>query len=108
MPLEKIDHYAIRTEKMEETKIFYEALGLYSGPRPKFPFPGYWMYSGEVPLVHLVGIDPKNPEGLYNYLGVSNVIFLNGSGAVDHLAFRATEPDGLKNSLDSIKIIHLC
>ena len=104
MPLEKIDHYAIRTEKMEETKIFYEALGLYSGPRPEFPFPGYWMYSGEVPLVHLVGIDPKNPEGLYNYLGVSNVIFLDGSGAVDHLAFRATEPDGLKNSLDSMKI----
>ena len=100
MPLEKTDHYSIRTLKMEETKAFYEALGLSSGKRPEFPFPGYWMYAGDTAVVHLVGIDPDNPEGLYGYLGAKDVEFLEGSGAVDHLAFSASDPEGLKKILN--------
>ncbi|MGY9002753.1 MAG: VOC family protein [Rhodospirillales bacterium] len=96
MPLEKIDHYAIRTQRMDETKDFYEALGLHAGARPEFPFPGHWMYAGDTPVVHIVGIDPDNPDGLYNYLGLKDLEFLDGSGAVDHLAFRASDPEGLK------------
>ena len=96
MPLEKIDHYAIRTQRMDETKDFYEALGLHAGARPEFPFPGHWMYAGDIPVVHIVGIDPDNPDGLYDYLGLKDVEFLDGSGAVDHLAFRASDPEGLK------------
>ena len=104
MPLEKIDHYAIRTLKMQETKEFYETLGLTSGPRPQFPFPGHWMYAGDTPVVHLVGLDPDNPEGLYNYLGVKDVLFLDGSGSIDHLAFRATNPEDLKKTLENRKV----
>ena len=100
MPLEKIDHYAIRTLKMSETKEFYEGLGLTDGPRPEFPFPGHWMYAGDTPVVHLVGIDPDNPEGLYDYLGEQKVAFLDGSGSIDHLAFSATDPDNLKKNLN--------
>ena len=100
MPLEKIDHYSIRTLRMEETKEFYEALGLEAGPRPDFPFPGYWMYAGDAPVVHLVGLDPDNPDGLYNYLGVKDYEFPDGGGAVDHLAFRASDPEGLKKILE--------
>ena len=100
MPLEKIDHCAIRTLKMRETKEFYEALGLIDGPRPEFPFPGHWMYAGDIPIVHLVGIDPDNPDGLYNYLGTQKVAFLDGSGSIDHLAFRASNPDELKKTLN--------
>ena len=100
MPLEKIDHYSIRTLRMEETKEFYEALGLEAGPRPDFPFPGYWMYAGDAPVVHLVGLDPDNPDGLYNYLGVKDYEFPDGGGAGDHLAFRASEPEGLKKILE--------
>jgi len=104
MPLEKIDHYAIRTLKMQETKEFYETLGLTSGPRPEFPFPGHWMYAKDIPLVHLVGIDPDNPDGLHDYLGVNDVNFINGSGAIDHLAFRASEPEKLKQTLKKCKV----
>jgi len=104
MPLEKIDHYAIRTLDMQETKEFYETLGLTSGPRPQFPFPGHWMYAGDTPVVHLVGLDPDNPEGLYNYLGVKDVHFLDGSGSIDHLAFRATNPEDLKKTLENRKV----
>ena len=100
MPLERLDHYSIRTLKLEETKEFYEALGLHSGDRPPFPFPGYWLYAGDVPVVHLVGLDEKNPEGLYDYLGVKDYEFPDGGGAVDHMAFRASDPDRLKKVLD--------
>jgi catechol 2,3-dioxygenase-like lactoylglutathione lyase family enzyme len=100
MPLEKLDHYAIRTLKMQETREFYETLGLITGPRPEFPFPGHWMYAGDTPVVHLVGVDPDNPEGLYDYLGGQEVTFLDGSGSIDHLAFRATDPDDLKKNLN--------
>ena len=104
MPLEKIDHYAIRTLKMKETKEFYEALGLTAGPRPEFPFPGHWMYAGDTPVVHLVGIDPNKPEGLSNYLGIKDVHFVDGSGSIDHLAFRATNPEDLKKTLEKRKV----
>ena len=28
-----------------------------AGDRPDFPFPGAWMYAGDTPAVHIVGID---------------------------------------------------
>jgi len=101
MPLNKLDHCSIRTLKLEETKNFYEALGLTDGDRPPFPFPGHWLYAGPDPVVHLVGIDPDNPEGLYDYLGKEELEFSDGGGAVDHLAFRATDPESLKKVLES-------
>ena len=38
-------------------------------------------------VVHLIGIDPENPDGLKAYLGDIDVAKLKGSGAVDHIAF---------------------
>ena len=101
MPLNKLDHCSIRTLKLEETKDFFEALGLTDGERPPFPFPGHWLYAGSDPVVHLVGIDPDNPAGLYDYLGKEDIDFPDGGGAVDHLAFRATDPEGLKGILEA-------
>ena len=69
MPLNKLDHCSVRTLKLEETKICFEALGLTDSERPPFPFPGHWLYAGPDPVVHLVGIDPDNLAGLYDYLG---------------------------------------
>ena len=106
MPLTNIDHYAIRTSKLEETKTFYEALGLVDGKRPNFPFKGHWLYLGEVALVHLIFADPKKPAGLEEYLGHSKGMAknLSGSGSVDHLAFRATDASKLKKELEDRKI----
>ncbi len=53
----KIDHINIcaPAEKLEEVRDFYcRALGLVEGPRPDFGIPGYWLYSGSEPLVHLL------------------------------------------------------
>ena len=103
MPLDRIDHFSIRTLKLEETRTFYEnAMGMEAGARPPLPFPGYWLYLGEHAVIHLIGIDENNPEGLNEYLGEVNVTELSGGGAVDHLAFRAS---GSKDLIDRLKIL---
>jgi catechol 2,3-dioxygenase-like lactoylglutathione lyase family enzyme len=92
-----INHISIRTLDLEATRHFYvEALGLCDGPRPPFPFPGHWLYQGPTDVyanaaVHLIGIDAQDPSGLQNYLGDRGADSLRGTGAVDHIAFFATD-----------------
>ena len=105
MPLDRIDHFSIRTLKLEETRTFYEnAMGMEAGGRPPLPFPGYWLYLGDHAVIHLIGIDENNPEGLNEYLGEVNVNELSGGGAVDHLAFRAS---GSKDLIDRLRILNV-
>ena len=103
MTLKELHHCSIRTNKLEETKNFYEhILGMRVGNRPPFPFPGYWLYLDDHAVIHLIGIDENDPEGLNEYLGEVNVNELSGGGAVDHLAFRAS---GSKDLIDRLKIL---
>ena len=105
MPLDMLDHYSIRTVKLEETREFYErVLGLKVGERPPLGFPGYWLYAGEQAVVHLVGVDEDDPDGLIEYLGEVDLDSLVGGGAVDHLAFRASDAPALKSQLDDMKV----
>lgn len=100
MALSSLDHCAIRTTQLDETRDFYvEVLGLEDGDRPNFPFPGNWLYADSVAVVHLVGIDPNDPSGLEEYLGAVDIEDLQGSGAVDHIAFRAGDARGLMSKL---------
>jgi catechol 2,3-dioxygenase-like lactoylglutathione lyase family enzyme len=96
MPIGKLDHFSIRTLDLEASRRFYtEVMGFEVGFRPQFDFPGVWLYNG-VPypqsngVVHIIGIDPKNPEGLKAYLGDRDLSTLDGTGTVDHMAFTAT------------------
>ena len=105
MPLDRMDHFSIRTTKLEETREFYETtLGMKVGERPPLPFPGYWLYLGDDTVIHLVGIDEDNPDGLNDYLGEIDVNQLSGSGAVAHLAFRASDALNLVNKLKIKKV----
>jgi catechol 2,3-dioxygenase-like lactoylglutathione lyase family enzyme len=105
MPL-ALNHFSIRTTDLEATRIFYEgALGLTVGPRPAFPFPGLWLYNGAHDqvanaMVHLIGIDLQDPEGLKRYLGDRDLSSLQGSGAVDHIALFDT---GLELKLSQLR-----
>lgn len=93
-----LNHFSIRTTDLDATGRFYaQVLGLTIGPRPAFPFPGLWMYRGDHAdvgnaVVHIIGMDANDPEGLKQYLGDRDVSSLKGTGAVDHIAFSA---DGL-------------
>jgi catechol 2,3-dioxygenase-like lactoylglutathione lyase family enzyme len=63
MQLDRLDHVNVKTANLEQMIKWYEdVLGMTSGARPPFPFPGAWMYAGEHPVVHLVGVDSE-PAG---------------------------------------------
>lgn len=101
-----LNHFSIRTVDLDECERFYcGLLGLKKGPRPPFPFPGLWLYAGDTgdwanAVVHIIGIDRSDPEGLKKYLGDRDETSLAGSGAVDHVAFFAT---GLAETLARLK-----
>ena len=96
MPIGKLDHFSIRTLDVEASRRFYtEVMGFTAGFRPPFKFPGLWMYNGaQYPettgVVHIIGIDLNDPQGLKDYLGDKELDTLSGTGTVDHMAFAAT------------------
>lgn len=95
MPVEQIEHYTIRCRDLERTCDFYrDVIGLTVGPRPNFNFPGYWLYCGGVPVVHLVKEDgsPAAPDG-------------HSTGAVDHIAFRGSDVETTKKALTRHNIV---
>ncbi len=90
MGLQRLDHISIRTPRLDETRRFYaQVFDMHEGPRPPFPFPGAWMYAGEVAMVHIVGYDPNDLEGLRGYLGDKPVVD-GGTGVIDHVALQMT------------------
>ena len=97
-----LNHFSIRSLDLDACERFYcGLLGLQVGPRPPFPFPGLWLYAGDTTqwanaVVHIIGIDRNDPEGLKQYLGDRDESSLHGTGAVDHVAFFST---GLADTL---------
>ena len=91
-----LNHISIRSLDLEACERFYcGLLDLAVGPRPPFPFPGLWLYSGDTAqwsnaVVHIIGIDRNDPAGLKQYLGDRDESSLHGTGSVDHVAFGAT------------------
>ena len=104
MPVNKLEHFLVRAADLAATKAFYETvLGLRDGDRPSFPFPGHWLYLGDSPCVHLVGTSADAAQGAYLDDGdraEANV----GSGAVDHIAFSATDLDGMLERLEDLGV----
>ena len=54
--MNRLDHVNVRTGNLQGMIDWYgRILGMTTGPRPDFPFPGAWLYAGEDPVIHLVG-----------------------------------------------------
>jgi catechol 2,3-dioxygenase-like lactoylglutathione lyase family enzyme len=96
MPLGQLQHYTIEPQDLERTKSFYcDVLGLENGDRPPLGFPGYWLYSGGVPTVHLLG--PRSPREGIVVRGTEKKY--EDTGRIDHIAFAATDIAGIRNRL---------
>jgi len=88
MPIETLQHVNIRCADARASRDFYvEVIGLKEGYRPPFPFPGHWLYLGEVPVIHLV----QKPAGEAHHGP--------GSGEIDHVAFGGSDLDGMRARL---------
>ncbi len=104
MSLETLDHFLVRAADLAATKAFYEdVLGLSSGHRPPFPFPGEWLYLGDSPCVHLVDVSDDAARSAYLDDGGAAEAAA-GSGAVDHISFRASDLDGMLERLEALGV----
>ena len=104
MPINKLAHFSVRTTDLEASRQFYcDVLGFKVGFRPAFNFPGIWLYQGgdeaDYGVVHLIGVDVNNLQGLTDYLSDKPQDSLHGSAAVDHVAFLATDLPGMHQRL---------
>jgi catechol 2,3-dioxygenase-like lactoylglutathione lyase family enzyme len=100
MALTRLDHFSIRTTDVDGTRNFFvRVLGMTSGERPPFKFPGAWLYCGDKDVIHIIGIDPDDKSGLIEYLGDREEAALTGTGAIDHLAFMAEDIDAMRARL---------
>lgn len=86
-----IDHVTFRTGDLEATRSFLETvLGVKVGYRPPFSFPGYWLYEGADPVIHLIPGSGSIPA--------------RDVEVVDHAGFRMDDYEGTREKLDRLGI----
>ena len=101
MPLSHIEHLLIAADDIDATRDWYaRVLGMRSGPHPDFGFPVHWMYLGERDTVHIGPSAKAAGEIQKKYLGRISQDAGAGTGAIDHIAFRAT---GLRAMLEHLR-----
>lgn len=98
MPLTRIEHLLVLTDDIELTREFYEqALDLRVGERPPLEFPGYWLYAGEVPCVHVAERESYTKHS--ERLGIGASAPAESTGAVDHVAFKGEDYEAVRSRL---------
>lgn len=91
MPLSHIEHLLVAADDIDATRDWYaRVLGMKPGPHPDFGFPVHWMYLGGVDVVHIGPSAKKAGDIQKQYLGRTSQKSEQGTGAIDHIAFRAT------------------
>ena len=101
MPLSHIEHILVAADDIDATRDWYaRVLGMTSGPHPDFGFPVHWMYLGGVDVVHIGPSAKMAGEIQKKYLGRTSQKSEQGTGAIDHIAFRAT---GLRQMLQHLR-----
>lgn len=87
----RLDHATLRTNDLEGTREFLETvLDLTPGYRPAFSFPGYWLYAGGEPIVHVIP-------------GHGGRVDRNGE-TIDHVGFRLSGYDHYRDKLTALGV----
>jgi catechol 2,3-dioxygenase-like lactoylglutathione lyase family enzyme len=90
MPLTAMEHYLVLTSDLDATRDFYQdALGMTQGFRPALGFPGYWMYIGSTPVIHIAEWLTYTAHS--NGKDIPVTAPAASTGAFDHVAFNAVD-----------------
>jgi catechol 2,3-dioxygenase-like lactoylglutathione lyase family enzyme len=82
-----LDHFLVLTDDIDGTRDFWcEVLGLEVGARPPLEFPGYWLYAGDRPCVHIA--ERKRYVAHSGRVGIPAA-----TGPVEHVAFDGAKPE---------------
>jgi catechol 2,3-dioxygenase-like lactoylglutathione lyase family enzyme len=101
MPISHIEHFLVAADDIDATRDWYaRVLGMKPGPHPDFGFPVHWMYLGDADIVHIGPSARQAGEIQKKFLGRTSQDAGAGTGALDHIAFRAT---GLRGMLEHLK-----
>jgi catechol 2,3-dioxygenase-like lactoylglutathione lyase family enzyme len=101
MPLSHIEHFLVAADDIDKTGEWYcRVLGMKEGPHPDFGFPVKWLYLGDRDIVHIGPSAKQAGENQKKYLGRTSQDTGSGTGALDHIAFRAT---GLQQMMAHLK-----
>ena len=94
MSVQGMNHFTVLTDDLEATKQFYcDLLGFEVGPRPNFQFPGYWLWVGDQPILHVIHRKELNEVR---------------GGVIDHMAFTAHDLADTLALLTARNIAHTC
>jgi catechol 2,3-dioxygenase-like lactoylglutathione lyase family enzyme len=88
-----LDHLLVLADDIDATRDFWcEALGLEVGARPPLEFPGYWLYAGDRPCVHIAQRSA--------YVAHSGRVGIPAAtGPVEHVAFDAEDGEAVSERL---------
>lgn len=95
MALSYMEHFLLQCVDIEATKDWYvSVLGMKVGYAPDFKFPVYWLYVGDRDVLHITQGGANVSENRKKYVGQESQAE-TGSGVIDHVAFRATDLEGV-------------
>ena len=92
MPIVALHHYFVRSRDLARSRHFYcDVLGFDEMKRPEFSYPGYWLGTGGQVQIHMGKLD--TPDALPADAPPAS------TGAVDHVAFTASDPEAFSRRL---------
>jgi catechol 2,3-dioxygenase-like lactoylglutathione lyase family enzyme len=101
MPISHLEHFLVASDDIDATRDWYaRVLGMKPGPHPDFGFPVHWMYVDDIDIVHIGPSARQAGEIQKKYHGRTSQKAEEGTGALDHIAFRAS---GLRQMLEHLK-----
>ena len=89
MPLQRLEHYLVLSDDIDTTRDFYrDVLGMTEGFRPELDFPGFWLYLGDTPCIHIA--EWQSYAAWTKKVSIPISTRASSTGPVDHIAFNGT------------------
>jgi catechol 2,3-dioxygenase-like lactoylglutathione lyase family enzyme len=99
MSISEIAHVLVLADDIDAARDFYTGtVGLEVGARPPLAFPGYWLYAGGKPCLHIA--DRASYRRHAEAIGLPLPPAQGGAHLVDHIAFTATDYEGVADRLE--------